>query len=551
MRFSGRPFVVAAGLSALVLPSCERKGSTSARAQHEEESSKGTALDPKPKNSKQIGGRPDKGRNLGRSGLTEDELVAKITRYDISKGYDNDYKDAVLDLIEKDPKLALATLFNGDTISQQPGFAELCEELISSDPDLLIAWLRNDLPGFTTDDQVKGRYWSDMLRVLAGRDPQRAIGLLQSSDLKETSKQGPTLGIFYSLSASNPDKALEMVAQLPESLRGKGYEGISYALAGRDPAKALEVAALVQNTNAQARLSSNIYGEWLKANPEEALKKLEQLDPRQFEKIAAAGISGGDQFIETLGEKKPEVLRDLLYKVVPGTGNKDLFEASVRALVKSDFGSALKAVGDLPAGRFRDELAELAFSVGTKPEEAAQYARMTEGLEGGTKRSALEGLGRSIANEPIEEIIGVSSNIDEANRSKFLLSAFTNSTPDRLDELAEKVTAQEFKGKLTDGDSKALTQDVAGRLVVADSDRAFSWYEQLPQDQRAAAMKGLASEMARGDIDRLGQWLNSKAKDDEWAIGASVMIKHLEYTDAQVAAEWKKALADSAGQRKK
>lgn len=481
--------------------------------------------------------------------LSTDELVQKIVKCDIRQGYTSEYEKAALELIDKDPKLALLTLYNTDTVSSRIGFSALCKKLAASNPEILIDWLRKDLPRFTSDQGVSGQYWSNMLRELAVFDSEKALDLLQSSGLKETEQRGAVLSMFYALSMSDQNKALEMIKSLPEGLRAKGYEGIGYSLAAHEPAKALQVAALIGNSSDRARLSEQIFAEWLKRKPEEALKEVEQLDPRQFEKLGVIGAEGENSFIKLLAEKKPEALHKFLLHLTPGVGNKKLFESSLRALADSNFEAALNLVSDLPAGQFQNELAELTFASGVKPEDVANYARMTESLEGDAKISAIEGIGRTISKSSIEEIMKISASLDDSNKSKFLLSAFTNSNPDRLDELMEKITSQFFQGNLTTEDSKNLTQDVAGRLVVANSERALTWYEQLPQDQRVSAMKGIAHELARDDIVRLGDWLNTKERNEEWAIGASIIVQHLNYSDSQAAAVWKKALADSSEQR--
>ena len=535
MKSLGRRFIGIVAIYSFTFSSCEKKGAVEKSASVENKLT-GSAL-----NSQLRGDE--------RSSI--EELTQKIVQYDIRDGFTDDYVKTAQKLIERDPKLALKTLYNSNTIGTLVAFDDVCKKLAGSDPDLLIGWLRNDLPSLTSDGTIAGLCWWNALKALVVVDPDKALSAIKSSNLKQNENRLAVAGMFHTLSKSDHGRALNMVQQLPTGLRDSAYEGIGQSLAADEPAKAFQISMLMgKDSNERARLSDYIFSEWLKSNPEEASKEIAKLDFRQFEKIGLLGDNQENGFIKTLAETKPELLQNFLLQITPGIGNKKLFETSIMALAHSNFEAAFKTVNDLPIGELRNELTEVTFATGVDYGNALKYLRMAESLEGDAKLSAIDGISRSFSNNTLDEIVAVAANIDESNKSRFLLAALTSSGSQRLEEMMGKIAAQEFNDKLNSDDLKTLTHDFATTLAINNTDRAVSWYEQLPQGQRVAAMEGIASGMASRDINRLGDWLNSKKQDEEWAAGVSVIVKHLDYTDSQAAAVWKKALTDFSARQK-
>lgn len=489
---------------------------------------------------------PGKADHRSTRGPSAAGLLSKIRSFDISEGYTSEYASWVKDLIKEDPKGALSALYTPDTIAAQIGFSELCEELVRTDPEALLAWLKTDLRQLTSDDQLVSRYFADALRSIAKVDPGQAIALLDSSGMSSSQKQNSVLAIFYSISQSDPEQALKTASGLPDALQGRAYEAISRGLATKDPDKAIEVAGLIPRAQDRASALCHVFNDLIRDNPEAAIAKVQAMEPSQFEKIGVASLTNGTRFLESLAKLKPEALQSLMNGIIPSGGNKALFDRSVVALASRDINSSLAIVTNLPDSAFKSELTETAFLIATRSSDGAESLLKMQGLTGQDRLRAIEGIATATVQKNFDEVLKLSGSLEGADQSRFLATALKTTKPEDFEQVLAKVSSGELRKNLGSDDYNEVIKEVGVRLAVTNSEKALEWCDTLPQDLRSNAVRGVATEMANQDIGRLANWLSAKEHNDEWAIGASILIKHLDYTDPESAQQWKDALSASS-----
>ena len=513
------------------LASCDRS---------DKETSQGTGSSLQVNSNSQHARRADRRNDKtvrGSSRKSKGELIEAIAGFDFEQGLTEAQKETISDLIKYYPEDALSVLFNKNNVSYRVGFADVCERLAGAGDEQIVSWLNDALPQLTGDKRVVASYWADMIRAVAKNNPDKALGILLASGLEDKAMESSIVGLLYVTSKGSPDKALDLLARIPDSQKDKAYLGLSHSLAGSDPARSLEFATMMRDSKEKSLVTSQIFNEWLKSDPEQASEKLLMLKG-QFVDIALANIGNGDHLVENLCVSNPSLLRDLLFEITPNTRNRPLFEKSLMAMADRNMETALGVLNDLPQGPFRDDLFLKTFSTGGRPDDVARVALLIGSLEGNAKRNAVIGLGQRFSSESVADILTAAGYFGGQEKSSFILFALGNSRSENLEDMVKALAGTELSGALSEKDFAAITEDVAGRLAAEDNAKAISWYDSVPEGQKAAAMHGLAEEMAKDDIVELGKWLNSKDRDANWAVGVSVLIEHLKKTDSEMANTW-------------
>jgi hypothetical protein len=122
---------------------------------------------------------------------------------------------------------------------------------------------------------------------------------------------------------------------------------------------------------------------------------------------------------------------------------------------------------------------------------------------------------------------------------------------DNIDAIAGSLANSSLDNVLTKEHLAAVTRDVAQQLAHADYTKSISWFDQLPDTQKQAAMRGIAEEMAKSNPEELSKWLSSRSQDRNWKTGASVLINHLKFTDLEMAKEWEGSLRNFEANQKR
>jgi hypothetical protein len=338
--------------------------------------------------------RTDRDRNVsGSSRHSKAEMLRAISEINLNDGVSEEQLKIVRELIHTDPEGALDALYTKDNVCFRLEFTKICEEMSNSGEDLLIRWLNEKLPKLTDDKRIQSHYWADLMGVIAKADPEHAVTVMTRSELSGKDIKSSIIRLFLTTSNLNPDRALKLLDSLPASYKEAAYSGLSYSLANSDPSKALEFVALIQDSKERALVSSFVFDQWLKASPDTACERLSLLKD-QFEEIGITDIARGGDIIKTLCEKNPNVLRDLLYQVVPASKNQALFEKAIGEMARNNIDSAFAVVNDLPQSALKDKLMMEAFSIGEPPKDLSGINRMISTLEGKAKEAAIMGLAR-------------------------------------------------------------------------------------------------------------------------------------------------------------
>ena len=143
----------------------------------------------------------------------------------------------------------------------------------------------------------------------------------------------------------------------------------------------------------------------------------------------------------------------------------------------------------------------------------------------------------------LEKTLEQASKFTEAERSTILTNAFSSIAYNDLDSAADYLLDLDSAPVKIDGGAKGeIYQEVAERLATRDLDQARQWMVKLPEGEQGRAMRGIASSMARQDINSLANYLNSVSQDRLWAEGVRVMIAAVGDGDPEMAETWKSTL---------
>lgn len=476
-------------------------------------------------------------------------MLKAISEFNLKEGISAEQLTIIDKFIEADPEGALETLYTKDNIRLRLEFTKICEMFSNSGEGVLIQWLNEELPKLTPDKHIQALYWADLIMVLAKDDPEKAIKTMSLSDLDNKEMNPSVVRLFYTTSERDLDKALSLLDLLPPTFKEAAYCGLSYSLAKSDPSRSLEFVSMIQDPKDRVLASSYVFDQWLKTNPEDASEQLIKFKG-QFEEIGLSNLNSGGDLIKSLCDASPGALRELLFQIVPTAQNKVLFEKSIGEMARNNIELTLATIDDLPKSAFKDKLTMQAFSVGEPPVDLSGVHKIIDRLNGQTRRAAIEGLAQRFSSASIEEVLAGSNVFQGKDKSAFVGAALVNMESDNMHDLVRSLANSNLDDVLTMEDLASVTQDIATRLVHSDCTKAISWYDQLPEIRKQAAMRGIAQEMAKGNINELGKWLGSRSQDENWKTGVLVFINHLKNTDVEMAREWEGSLRSFEESRK-
>ncbi len=450
------------------------------------------------------------------------------------------FKLAIAELASRDPVAALAWFSPEKMSAWEPGFLEVSKVLAASNPALLKEWLDTNLS--RCSPAARGSCTYSALSAWSETDPEGAFSYLSKAKLDPglvTESLGP---VFFHFGRQDPQAALAMAKTLSGRDFDQALRNISMGASEKNPEDGIEIAFDISNANTRGRAISEGMKTWMAKDPDAALKMLQSFEVKDLQSILAAAPGDSDSIVNVLGQKNPAALCDLLGGIVATDSNREIFESAIQSLVSSSPESAVSMIDSLPAGELKHKLLGSQFTAMARSNPGMALANASN-LDEASKARAYASIGAVVGSGGTDPTLELAATLPEKDRGIFLASALPSIIGRNPKEAALFLSESDYASSLAPDQRHALLGELGSGLNRTDAAYAKQWLAELPGDDQPHAMSGIASDMARNDIQGLAALLGSMPADKNWETGVRVLIRHLQGSDKEMAERWQEALA--------
>ena len=241
------------------------------------------------------------------------------------------------------------------------GFSEVAEIICRDNPELLVEWMNQKLPGMANRDYAN-LYLGQAFSRLGTFSPATAVDSLKAMKLSDADMRLAVTAVFGGMATGDPALAEQKLAELDPKYRQKALRSLAETLGMESPLEGLRLAARIEDPTVRNSAGSEIYAKWIEADPEAAGSGFKALDPLQRQKLLEGDASSSGSLMGKLAEKDTELLLDLLQEAYPSALNRRVFETSLALTIDKNPARTLETIRELPAGNLKNQLAEDAYS---------------------------------------------------------------------------------------------------------------------------------------------------------------------------------------------
>lgn len=446
---------------------------------------------------------------------------------------------AISEFAKRSPETVMSWFVPENMAPSEAGFVEAGRELAKSRPEILQAWLSNEMN--KADRRVQGDCLHVGLSVLSQVDAKSAFEFAVSRTWEVMPMHEIVNDVFGYFGEQNP---VEADRAAMAALKGRDLDlarnNIALGAAQSDPDLALSIAAKRGDPAGQGRTTSSILSELMDSDPSKAISKLRALDPTLLQATLQASPEGVDSVVSKLGKADPELLTNLLAKMVASESNAEVFRAAVASLGAKSPEKSMEIIQSLPDSQMKTKLfGEHYTSLAREnPENALQAASTLADPK--LRAEAYRSIGDFVGPKGWSETSRMLDSLPEADKATFLNSAapsLANGDPKNFANLMSSgiVTLQGAR-------KNEVLSLLGSRLNSSDPAFTKGWLDALPAEDQPFAMKGIASDMAKTNVDGLATMLQSMKQDKKWEQGVKVLIDNVQKADPEMADQWKGAL---------
>lgn len=476
--------------------------------------------------------------------LSEKQLIGWLETNYIPNSITAHYLEACTELSKRDPALALKTLCTKERIHDFYCYKAIADNLAQIDPETLGIWLKESLPKLTQDRSLLTEYYSQGLSSLARSNAGDALEIATGSITEPGLRVRALQSIFQTLGEIDPRNAIAMVqAGHYDVEQDKIRMAIGIGAAARQPEISVEIGKTLSNMNDRGVFFSSIFNQWLQHDPIEAVTALQSMPDLDFETILKRDFGGSKSILNTLAETSPDVLFKKMGTMVPSSSNSDLFGAMVAVLARENAEETIRTVESLPDSQLKSELiAQTFYALGEANADVNLLKRLIS-TDPVSRTDAIEGFASSVGQLGFSSVIQIAEQLELQDRGTFISEAISSINGADLLKAAEfSIRMQgEFPG-ISEQQQGKLIVNLGARMAINDPSQAKEWYSKVPAGLQIDAMQGLSREMVKNDIQGFATWLGSQRQDGAWRVGVETLIRDLNYSDPEIAAQWKNSL---------
>jgi hypothetical protein len=456
-----------------------------------------------------------------------------------------EYLSAITELANRDPAAALKYYSTPETMDQSYGFVEVAMIAAEKDSQFFVNWILQTLP--TCPATVSPLYYAQASACLAKSNPEMAVQLLHTPNLKADQVSGMVQAVFFQYGLVNPSSA-ESAAFA--NLKGKDLQNalasIVRSSAQTDPQNGLRIAEKIADASVRSNAVARVFESWMVNEPSKAMESLKSLNLKDREGLLATDPLQPGSLVASLATQNPNLLIGMLEEIIPTPANKGVYLAAIHATVLDHPSETFDLIAGMPDGRMKEQLFEAAYSsmATSNTNIALDSARK---LEDPLFRSrALAAIAPKLGSEGLSATLQAAESLDSKEREVFLTTAFSSIAGNDLDAAADYLAKlDQAPIKLNDSSRAQIIGNVGERLAKSDVPSAQDWLQRLPAKDQPSAMAGIATTMAKKDIQGLAVMLSSHPQNESWAQGVRVLVSALKESDIKMADQWKSTLNKS------
>lgn len=444
---------------------------------------------------------------------------------------------AVSELARRDPDAAMSWFQGTDMARNEPGFLQVAMILAKDSPQVLQAWLRNNLSKCNAEARADCLITS--ISALGKVDAKSAFAFLSTIESGTASNSDIINALFTRFGKQSPADAEQAAVSI---YIGSDLDRARYSIASGavDPVKAFEIAGKIRDISLRGGAVAGALSRWLDTNRPEALAKIKELGPRELQSVLQAQVFESGSLVNKLGKLDPDLLCGLLNQLTFSKGTEGIFSAAMDRLSLEAPEAADRLLASLPAGEAKNHMIGSRIAELAKENSSAALESASKLIDADARQTAYRAIGRVLGGGAADDIVTTAAVLPEGDRASLFAAALpvlARENPDEAVALIEKTNT------LLAGEERQGVYALLGeRLGRDDASRALQWLGQLGQDDQPAAMTGIATEMARADIQRLGKLLASMPQNRTWDAGVRVLVENLKDSDPELAKQWKDAL---------
>lgn len=483
------------------------------------------------------------------SSLTTKEIQKLIDRL---KGDRNSLQNTELfavvmtEYAKREPEAALSWFSPGQMVKGESGFYEVCKVLGENRPDLVKKWLGNEISN--VEEGLQGEMIAKALGALSKAKPEETYLFAVRSHWENYSRNSVIIDLFTELARQDPSAAENAAVS---TLQGRDLEVARQCLAmtvgETDPDAGLAHAAKIPDALRRGRCQSSIIADALDTDRAQGTKLLKSLDTSDLQIVLQSSAGSFRSIVKTLAIQDPDVLLNLLSDTIPSSANEQVFRDAVESLGGPSPAKALQLLNSLPASEFKTSLIGARFSAMAKadPQDALNAASELPDTE--MRKVVYGNIGSVVGRNGWESAMSTLNTLKKDDRTSFFDSAIPYLIEEDPNKIAKLLLGDEVP--LSASKKREVLASLGSRFNASNPAFASDWLLSLPTGDQPFAMKGIAENMAKSDINELAKMLGPMAHDDTWKMGVEILIDNIKNSDPQMAQTWRSQLKDKQQER--
>lgn len=334
------------------------------------------------------------------------------------------------------------------------------------------------------------------------------------------------------LSASNPEKAITLVNQLPDTGRAQAQSRLIAGLSASDPAKA--AAILANMANPDPYLFDSIGMQWAGHDPQQALAWAKNLPEGESRSLAISAVLSG------LATADPALASTAIEEIPSHETRSRAVNAVLLQWSQSDPDAALAWAQSLKDDSLKQQALRslTAQFTESRPDEAIRFA---QNLPPGDREQAVHTAARLWTQHDPAGALNWAKSITDQETLNAAVPALVSGLAERSPQAAANFVATLPASPVQ---SEAL-RNVVLRWSVKEPAAVSQWVEQFPEsDLRAEAASELVANWSQLDSEQAGKWLQKLPESPSRQKAVLTYIDNAYYSRPAQAAPWVSSITD-------
>lgn len=444
---------------------------------------------------------------------------------------------AISELARRDPEAAMSWFPGARMTPNEPGFMQVAVILAKGSPQVLQNWLRDNLT--KCNPEARADIFVTSIAAMGREDARSAFSFLSNINSGGVSNADVIDALFMRFGRQAPFEAEQAAAG---KYTGSDLDRARYniSIGAVDPDKKFEIAGNIRDGSLRGDAMSGALLKWLDTSRPEAMAKISELTPKELQGVLQSQVFDSGSLVNKLGRLDPEFLCGLLNQLTFSKSSEAIFNAALDRLSQEAPEKAERLLASLPAGEAKNQMIGSRIAVLARQSASSAVESASKLMDPSARQAAYRSIGGEIGGGGADGIVAAAEGLPEADRKSLLSTALPRLVMEKPDEAVGLI--DQNKTLLGSVEKQHLYGLLGEKLGRNDTSGALQWMAHLGEDEQPAAMRGIATEMARVDIQGLGKLLTSMPQDRTWEAGVRVLVGNLKDSDPELAQQWKDAL---------